>query len=157
MTFLVAPPPASVATPSAVRPTVQSGDPATPRVCPTELALDVIACKWTVRIIYLLAETPVLRFSELRRALGSVTHKELTKQLRRLEQHGLVAREVFAQVPPRVEYRLSPLGATLVEPLQALSRWAVEHAAAVGAALGENAAKAEGPGPSIPEADPKVA
>jgi len=100
-------------------------------VCPTEQALDVVACKWTVRIIYLLAAARVLRFSELRRGLGLITHKELTKQLRRLEQHGLVTREVFAEVPPRVEYRLSSLGMTLVEPLQGLSRWAVEHAAVV--------------------------
>ena len=58
-----------------------------------------------------LAQSPVLRFSELRRLLGRVTHKELTKQLRRLEQHGLVARHVFPEVPPRVEYRLTSLGA----------------------------------------------
>jgi DNA-binding HxlR family transcriptional regulator len=102
--------------------------PAPTDVCPTEQALDVIASKWTVRLIYLLAHSRVLRFSELRRALGSVTHKELTKQLRRLEQHGLVAREVFAVVPPRVEYRLTALGTTLVEPLQALSNWATEYA-----------------------------
>ena len=100
-------------------------------VCPTEQALDVVACKWTVRIIYTLAKSPVLRFSELRRLLGRVTHKELTKQLRRLEQHGLVARHVFPEVPPRVEYRLTPLGATLVAPLQGLSAWAVDHAATV--------------------------
>ena len=102
-----------------------------PRICPTELALEVVACKWTVRIIYVLAEAKVLRFSELRRALGAVTHKELTKQLRRLEHHGLVVRHVFAEVPPRVEYALTPLGGTLIEPLQGLSRWALEHASAV--------------------------
>jgi len=123
-----------------------------PAVCPTEQALDVIASKWTVRIIYLLAGSPVLRFSELRRALGAVTHKELTKQLRRLEQHGLVAREVFAEVPPRVEYRLSPLGATVVEPLQGLSKWAKEHAGAVAQARDEARAAA-----LELEADPKVA
>ena len=59
--------------------------PHSPGVCPTELALDVVASKWTVRIIYLLAGRGVLRFSELRRELRTVTHKELTKQLRRLE------------------------------------------------------------------------
>src|ERR1700733_4487478 len=91
------------------------------RACPTEPALDLIACKWTVRIIYQLAHGGVLRFSALRRGLGIITHKELTKQLRRLEQHGLVTREVFAEAPPRVEYRLSPLGATLVVPPEGLS------------------------------------
>ncbi len=112
-------------------------------VCPTELALDVVACKWTVRVIYILDARGVLRFSELRRALVPVTHKELTKQLRRLEQHGLVARHVFAEVPPRVEYRLTPLGATLVEPLQALSKWATEHAAEVAAQRAAHAAPGE--------------
>jgi DNA-binding HxlR family transcriptional regulator len=102
-----------------------------PAVCPTEVALEVIASKWTVRIVYLLAAAGVQRFSELRRALGTVTHKELTKQLRRLEEAGLVAREVFPEVPPRVEYRLTSLGGTLVEPLSALSDWAVRHASAV--------------------------
>jgi DNA-binding HxlR family transcriptional regulator len=129
-------------------------------ICPTELALDVIACKWTVRIIYILAESSVARFSELRRKLGAVTHKELTKQLRRLEQHGLVTREVFAQVPPRVEYRLSPLGATLVEPLQGLSRWAVQHAATVAAhrsSLELASLDAAAPAVVRDEADPKVA
>src|SRR5208283_1563267 len=129
--------------------------PAAPVACPTERALDVIACKWTVRIIYLLAEGPVLRFSELRRALGAVTHKELTKQLRRLEQHGLVAREVFAEVPPRVEYRLTALGRTLVGPLQGLSRWAVEHGAALEAQRVAHAKAAADAG--AVEAKPQVA
>jgi DNA-binding HxlR family transcriptional regulator len=102
-------------------------------VCPTEQALDVIACKWTVRIIYVLAHEGVLRFGELQKKLGTVTHKELAKQLRRLEQSGLVHRQVFAEVPPRVEYRLTPLGTTLVEPLEALSQWAMVHASAVAA------------------------
>lgn len=124
-------------------------------VCPTEIALDVVACKWTVRIIYLLAAAPVLRFSALRRALGAVTHKELTKQLRRLEQHGLVERHVFPEVPPRVEYRLTALGATLVAPLQGLSRWAEEHAVTVAAHRSRHeASQAE---LALPRADPKVA
>jgi DNA-binding HxlR family transcriptional regulator len=123
-------------------------------VCPTEVALDVVASKWTVRIIYQLAHARVLRFSELRRALHTVTHKELTKQLRRLETHGLVAREVFAEVPPRVEYRLTSLGETLVEPLQGLSRWATDHAAAVAA----HKAEREKSGPdAVAQVDPKVA
>jgi DNA-binding HxlR family transcriptional regulator len=113
-------------------------------VCPTEQALDVIACKWTVRIIYVLAHDGVLRFSELKKKLGTVTHKELTKQLRRLEQSGLVHRQVFAEVPPRVEYRLTPLGTTLVAPLEALSQWATVHASSVAAYRAAN---------SAPEAD----
>jgi DNA-binding HxlR family transcriptional regulator len=118
-------------------------------VCPTEQALEVIASKWTVRIIYFLAEAGVLRFSDLQRRLVSVTHKELTRQLRRLEQHGLVARHVYAEVPPRVEYRLTSLGATLVEPLQGLSRWAAEHAAAVAAQLALHAPDPTAPAESL--------
>jgi DNA-binding HxlR family transcriptional regulator len=108
-----------------------SPSPTAPARCPTEQALEVIASKWTVHIIYQLDDVRALRFSELKRALGAVTHKELTKQLRRLEQHGLVTRQVFAEVPPRVEYSLTPLGRTLVAPLKGLADWARQHGAAV--------------------------
>lgn len=100
-------------------------------VCPAEQALDLVSSKWTARIVFRLHQTGVLRFRELQRAIGAITQKELTKQLRRLERFGVVDREVFAEVPPRVEYRLTKLGATLVEPLTALSSWAEKHGRAV--------------------------
>ena len=67
------------------------------------------------------------RFTALRRGLGKVSQKMLTQTLRGLERNGLVQRTVFAQVPPRVEYCLTPLGQTLCEPLAAIRRWAEAH------------------------------
>lgn len=64
------------------------------------------------------------RFSELRRGIGGISQKMLTQTLRSLERDGLVERRVYAEVPPRVEYSLTPLGLTLTEPLQAVVVWA---------------------------------
>ena len=96
--------------------------------CPAGDVLDLVACKWAVHIVFQLNRATVLRFRELQRVIGAITQKELTKQLRRLERYGLVQRRIFAEVPLRVEYRLTPLGTTLVEPLISLSRWSLEHA-----------------------------
>ena len=101
--------------------------------CPTREALDRIADKWTTLIIGLLESGPH-RFSELRRGVGGISQKVLTQTLRGLERDGLVSRTVYPQVPPRVEYALTPLGRTLTEPIAALRRWAEEHIAEVGAA-----------------------
>jgi DNA-binding HxlR family transcriptional regulator len=100
-------------------------------LCPAEQALDLVASKWAAYIVFQLHGAGVLRFRELQRALGKITQKELTKQLRRLERFGLVDREVFAEVPPRVEYRLTALGTSLVAPLTALSEWTTVHGKAV--------------------------
>jgi DNA-binding HxlR family transcriptional regulator len=88
--------------------------------------LHQIADKWTVLIIELLEPGPQ-RFTVLRRGLGDVTQKMLTQSLRGLERNGLVGRTVFAQVPPRVEYALTPLGRTLCEPLAAIRNWTEAH------------------------------
>ena len=90
--------------------------------CPVEATIDLIDGKWKVVILYNLKDGPV-RFNALRRGLAGVTQRMLTKQLRELEQDGLILRQVFAEVPPRVEYRLSPLGATMRPVFQALRAW----------------------------------
>ena len=100
-----------------------TGDSKGETFCPAEQALDLVASKWAAYIVFQLHQGGVVRFRELQRAIGKITQKELTKQLRRLERFGLVAREVFAEVPPRVEYRLTPLGTSLVGPLSVLSEW----------------------------------
>lgn len=100
-------------------------------VCPVDQALDLVASKWAAFIVFQLHVHPVIRFRELQRAIGKITQKELTKQLRKLERFGLVHREVFAEVPPRVEYRLTPLGRTLVAPLTALSQWSTQYGKSV--------------------------
>ncbi|MEO0958603.1 MAG: helix-turn-helix domain-containing protein [Pseudomonadota bacterium] len=95
--------------------------------CPVEAALEQIAGKWKGLIIYhLLDET--LRFNELSRRVGSVTQRSLTKQLRELEADGIVHREVYAVVPPKVEYRLTGKGQQLREAIVALRQWGVTHA-----------------------------
>src|SRR5512141_527057 len=101
--------------------------------CGTRRVLDLLADKWTVLIVAAL--TPgSRRFGELRRKVEGISPKVLTQCMRRLEQDGLVTRTAHATVPPQVEYALSELGTTLVEPLSALCRWAAEHLEVVEAA-----------------------
>jgi DNA-binding HxlR family transcriptional regulator len=97
-------------------------------------ALDLIANKWTVPVIYnLYCPGEALRFGELQRRIETITQKELTKRLRELERAGLIERKVYAEVPPRVEYRLTEIGRTLVDPLGALSEWAKKYSEVVDA------------------------
>lgn len=98
--------------------------------CPTRVALDLIADKWTALIVGLLAPGPQ-RFAVLARQIGGISQKMLTQTLRNMERDGLVQRTVFAEVPPRVEYALTPLGQTLQAPLGALRDWAETHAGSV--------------------------
>jgi DNA-binding HxlR family transcriptional regulator len=99
--------------------------------CPTRQILDRIADKWTTLVIGILASSGTVRFTEVRRAIEGISQKMLTQTLRDLERDGLVTRTVFAVVPPRVEYALTPLGRTLGEPLNALHAWASEHMAQI--------------------------
>ncbi|MDJ1158455.1 helix-turn-helix domain-containing protein [Chelatococcus sp. SYSU_G07232] len=90
--------------------------------------LDLIANKWAVPVILELSRAKgPLRFTALARAIAGITQKELTKQLRELEGAGLVTRHVYAVVPPKVEYALTPLGASLKPVLDALAGWASDH------------------------------
>lgn len=91
--------------------------------CPTRHALDRIADKYTVLVIAFLEDRP-RRFNELQRVISGVSQKMLTQTLRSLERDGLVARTIYPEVPPHVEYALTPLGRTLIEPLAALRNWA---------------------------------
>lgn len=100
--------------------------------CPAGRAIDLVAHKWTVHILFALhhARGPV-RFRHLQRTVEPITQKELTKRLRELERSGLVHRQVYAEVPPRVEYRLTELGLTLMPSLAALSKWAERYGSVV--------------------------
>ncbi|MFC0243511.1 winged helix-turn-helix transcriptional regulator [Rhodopseudomonas telluris] len=100
--------------------------------CPVEATLDLIDGKWKGVILFHL-QSGRLRFGELRRRMPGITQRMLTKQLRALEEDGLVLREVFAEVPPRVEYELSEMGESLRPVIDALKRWAEEHRARAGA------------------------
>jgi len=95
-------------------------------VCPVSRALEALDGKWTILVVRdLLGGTK--RFSELRRSLIGISPKTLTDRLRGLEEHGLVDRHIYAEVPPRVEYSLTTAGRTLEPVLVALSRWGRAH------------------------------
>jgi DNA-binding HxlR family transcriptional regulator len=91
--------------------------------CPSRVALDLIADKWAVLVAGCLVDGPK-RHSWLRQRIGGISGKMLTRTLRELERAGLVERRIFPEVPPRVEYSLSPLGSSLREPVTALTDWA---------------------------------
>ena len=96
--------------------------------CPSRLVLDRIADKWTALIIQILAHG-TMRYGALHRAIGGISEKMLTQTLRSLERDGLVRRKVHPVVPPKVEYSLTRLGRTLIEPLHTLCRWSEKHLA----------------------------
>src|SRR6202795_3771778 len=86
--------------------------------------------KWTVLVVSTLGNGP-MRFNELRRALGSISQRMLTLTVRALERDGLVTRTVFPTVPPRVDYELTKLGRSLLEPVTALALWARRNRAGI--------------------------
>ncbi|WP_405374320.1 MULTISPECIES: winged helix-turn-helix transcriptional regulator [unclassified Microbacterium] len=94
--------------------------------CPSRTSLARIANKWTAMIVIALSDGP-LRFGEVRTAVGGISGKVLADTLRELERDGIVSRTAFDQMPPRVDYALTPLGETLREPLTALGQWAESH------------------------------
>ncbi|AMM31331.1 DNA binding protein [Sinomonas atrocyanea] len=98
--------------------------------CPSRVVLQRIGDKWTPLVFQSLKDGP-RRFSEVRADIGGVTPKVLTQTLRTLERDGLVSRAVFAEVPVRVEYTLTPLGRSLLAPLEAVRAWAESHAATI--------------------------
>jgi len=113
------------------------------RNCPIRDVLDRIGDRWSVLVLVTLRDVELLRFSELRRALGDISQRMLAQTVRHLEEDGLLERTVHPTVPPRVDYRLTPLGHSLLVPLEALVDWAENHHAEVRAARAkfqENAA-----------------
>jgi DNA-binding HxlR family transcriptional regulator len=93
-----------------------------PSWCPIEVALEVIGGMWKVIIVRELTQG-TLRYSQLHRALKRVTHKMLAQQLRELERDGVISRKVYPQVPPKVEYTLTPLGEALQPLLDSMQAW----------------------------------
>ena len=90
--------------------------------CPVETTLRVIGGRWKVLVLHhLLDQTK--RFAELHRALSGISHRTLTKQLRELEADGIIVRKVYAQIPPKVEYSITPLGRKLSPVLYAMHDW----------------------------------
>lgn len=94
--------------------------------CGLGLAFQVIGGKWKAVILWLLSERPH-RFGELKRQLPGISERILINQLREMEQHGIILRKDYQQVPPKVEYSITPLGSTLNEALCPLSEWGLAH------------------------------
>ncbi|MNJ63361.1 putative HTH-type transcriptional regulator YybR [compost metagenome] len=89
--------------------------------------MNLIGGKWKLVIMYHLMTREVIRFNEMQKLLGSVTHRTLTRQLRELEKDGLVNRVTYPEVPPKVEYSLTEKGKSLTPVLLQLQKWGVEH------------------------------
>lgn len=102
--------------------------------CFFELALSVMGGKWKPVVLYHLGQAGVQRYSELKRQMPEVTDRMLTRQLRELEADGLITREVYRQVPPRVEYNLTQQGLGLFPILVAMRDWGARYEAAMGGA-----------------------
>lgn len=99
--------------------------------CPVETTLLLIGNKWQVLILRDLIMKGTLRFKELQRSIGKISQKVLTSNLRAMEESGLVDRKVYAEVPPRVEYSLTPLGRSLKPVLDVMQDWGEGYKASV--------------------------
>lgn len=95
--------------------------------CPVNTTLDIIGGKWKILILYHLCDG-TQRFNELRRLMPEVTQRMLTLQLRELEHNGIVHREVYPQVPPKVEYSLTEFGQTLIPVINVMHQWGERYA-----------------------------
>jgi DNA-binding HxlR family transcriptional regulator len=92
--------------------------------------LNRVGDKWTILVIGTLCQAP-MRYSDLHAAIPGLSQRMLTLTLRQLRRDGLVARTAYPEVPPRVEYELTPLGETLLDTVSALAQWAVDHRAEI--------------------------
>jgi DNA-binding HxlR family transcriptional regulator len=110
-----------------------SGAEFDPAHCPVRGVLDRLGDKWTTLIVIILSQRPH-RFSEVRRAIPDISKRMLTQTLRDLERDGMISRRVYPTKPPSVEYRLTALGESLLEPLNGLIGWAEKSQSGIAAA-----------------------
>jgi len=95
--------------------------------CPVRNVISRITDKWSLLVLYTLEHQEVMRFNDLWRQIPDISQKMLTTTLRHLEDDGIVSREVFVEVPPRVEYRLAERGKSLMPLLDSLLTWGIKH------------------------------
>ena len=95
--------------------------------CPVRNVLDRIGDKWSILVMMILNEGETFRFNELQKIIGDISQKMLTVTLRSLEADGLISRKVYPEVPPRVEYRLTDMGNSLIPHINNLVQWADEY------------------------------
>lgn len=110
-----------------MRVSMAKNDAVTDYHCPVEATLDVIGGKWKVVILFHLSHDGTHRFAELRRKIPGVSERMLTQQLRELEDDGIVHREVYPEVPPKVEYSLTEYGKTLRPITTVMCEWGQKH------------------------------
>ncbi|SEW45385.1 transcriptional regulator, HxlR family [Chitinophaga sp. YR573] len=99
--------------------------------CPIRQVLDRFGDKWSMLVVELLSHRGRLRFSEIGQNIEDISQKMLTVTLRSLESDGLITREIFPEIPPRVEYELTSLGKSLVPHIMSLTSWGIEHMATI--------------------------
>lgn len=109
--------------------------------CKFETALDILIGKWKPVILLRLLNHGTMRFSELQKSIPDITKKMLTQQLRELEYHDIVHREVYKEIPPRVEYSITDYGQRMTPLLQAMNDWGVNHIAHLQELYGEERAE----------------
>ncbi|AXF56474.1 winged helix-turn-helix transcriptional regulator [Salicibibacter kimchii] len=98
-----------------------------PEQCHVEEALDIVVGKWKPIILLYLLKNGTIRFNELKRSVPNITQKMLTKHLRELEEEDIIARKVYPQVPPKVEYSITEYGRSLEPILEAMHEWGTKH------------------------------
>lgn len=91
--------------------------------CPFHLAMSMLEGRWKFAILYVLSRQGTLRFKELERAIPGISTRMLTKELKHLQQHGIVERTAYATVPPKVEYSLTEIGKSTAPVIDAISQW----------------------------------
>lgn len=96
-------------------------------ICPIEHSVTLLGGKWKLSIIHALVKRSPIRFKELEREIAGITPKMLTMQLRSLEDDGLVQRQIFATVPPTVEYRLTEVGESIKPMIKEMEKWGLYH------------------------------
>ncbi len=109
--------------------------------CPIRDILSRICDKWSILVIFSLERIPVMRFGELQKAIPDISQKMLTVTLRTLEQDGIVKRQAYAQIPPKVEYSLTARGMSLLPHLNSLINWAKEQRTCILEDRGRNGQK----------------
>lgn len=93
------------------------------KICPLTYALDLIGGKWRLPIIWALNQNTTLRYNELKREIHGITNMMLTQSLKEMEAYGIINRQQFMEIPPRVEYSLSEVGKDLIPALESLAKW----------------------------------
>ena len=95
--------------------------------CPVRNVLDRFGDKWSILILMTLGDGGVMRFKDLNAAIGDISQKMLTVTVRTLEADGLISRKVYPEIPPKVEYRLTDLGTSLLPHIRSLTNWALDN------------------------------